>query len=127
MQIQFSETDIPETASPRTDPLKYVVPESEDTDYIVTGKRFLNQIYLSEVKNAGMDPDKQLKVVVGGIYEGEGIEGAGKMNYYRIDMKDDKAEEWPTLTLSAITRMYSTLQRWLTRELPPPMRRWRMM
>lgn len=90
MQIQFSETDIPETASPRTDPLKYVVPESEDTDYIVTGKRFLNQIYLSEVKNAGMDPDKQLKVVVGGIYEGEGIEGAGKMNYYRIDMKDDK-------------------------------------
>lgn len=90
MQIQFSETDIPETASPRTDPLKYVVPESEDTDYIVTGKRFLNQIYLSEVKNAGTDPDKQLKVVVGGIYEGEGIEGAGKMNYYRIDMKDDK-------------------------------------
>ena len=89
MQIQFSETDIPETASPRTDPLKYVVPESEDTDYIVTGKRFLNQIYLSEVKNAGMDPDKQLKVVVGGIYEGEGIEGAGKMNYYRIDMKAD--------------------------------------
>lgn len=90
MQIQFSETDIPETASPRTAPLKYVVPESEDTDYIVTGKRFLNQIYLSEVKNAGTDPDKQLKVVVGGIYEGEGIEGAGKMNYYRIDMKDDK-------------------------------------
>ncbi len=90
MQIQFAETDIPETASPRTDPLKYVVPESEDTDYIVTGKRFLNQIYLSEVKNTGMDSDKQLKVVVGGIYGGEGIEGAGKMNYYRIDMKDDK-------------------------------------
>lgn len=90
IHIQFDKTDIPSDANLRTAPLKYVIPENANTDYIVTDKKFLNQIYLSEVKNIGAENDQQLKVVVGGIYEGEGIEGAGKMNYYRIDMKDDK-------------------------------------
>lgn len=58
--------------------------------YDVTGNEITNRIFIPESDNKNpAGGKKQLKVVVGGTWNGDGIEGAGKKNYWRIDMTDD--------------------------------------
>lgn len=58
--------------------------------YEVTGNSIFNSIYLLESNNKNPGGEKkQLKVVVGGVWEGENVEGSGGLNYWRIDMSDE--------------------------------------
>ena len=59
----------------------------------ITNNAIHNQIYLSESNNKNPGTDRQpLVVVVGGIYNGDGLveNNGSNLTYYRIDMKDDK-------------------------------------
>ena len=81
---QYSEPEIPTNAAAFT----ISAPQS----YNVTNNVTMNQIFLSEVKNR--DNESPMKIVVGGIYSGDGVvvPGEGNLSYYRIDCEDDYDE-----------------------------------
>lgn len=76
--IQYTAPDVPHGASQFTIDKPQV--------YDVTGNVTMEQIYLSEVANKGND--NPMKVVVGGVYSGEGLVQGNDLSYYRIDMED---------------------------------------
>lgn len=76
--IQYTDPDVPDGASQFTIDKPQV--------YDVTGNITMEQIYLSEVANKGND--NPMKVVVGGVYSGEGLVQGNDLSYYRIDMED---------------------------------------
>lgn len=76
--VQYTAPDVPDGASQFTIDKPQV--------YDVTGNVTMEQIYLSEVANKGND--HPMKVVVGGVYSGEGLVQGNDLSYYRIDMED---------------------------------------
>lgn len=83
---QFTEPEIPSTASQLATAVKYEVPDGETN--------FLNKIYLPEMDNTELEEGKkELKVVVGGVYTGPGLVAEKAISYYRIDMEDDKNQD----------------------------------
>ena len=82
MSKQYMLPDVPETSVQTT--LKNSVM------YDVSDNGIANRIFVPESDNkTPASSKKQLKIVVGGTWSGEGIEGAGKKNYWRIDMCDE--------------------------------------
>lgn len=58
--------------------------------YDVVDNSIVDRIFIPENDNKNpAGGKKQLKVVVGGTWSGEGIEGVGQKNYWRIDMTDE--------------------------------------
>lgn len=76
--IQYTAPDVPDGAS------QFAIDKPQVYD--VTGNITMEQIYLSEVANKGND--HPMKVVVGGVYSGEGLVQGNDLSYYRIDMED---------------------------------------
>lgn len=85
VDIQYTEPDVPSSSTQSATAVKYELTEGQT--------KFLEQIYLSESKNIGASADKQLKVVVGGVYNGPGLVAEDAISYYRIDMEDDKNQD----------------------------------
>lgn len=79
---QYTLPDVPET-SVQTGTANSVM-------YDVADNSIVNKIFVPENNNKQPASGKsQLKIVVGGTWSGEGIEGASKKNYWRIDMTDE--------------------------------------
>lgn len=79
---QYTVPDVPEISVQTT--------LANSVMYDVTGNEITNRIFLPESDNKTTASGKQqLKIVVGGIWSGEGMEGTGKKNYWRIDMCDE--------------------------------------
>lgn len=76
--VQYTAPDVPDGAS------QFAIDKPQVYD--VTGNVTMEQIYLSEVTNKGND--RPMKVVVGGVYSGEGLVQGNDLSYYRIDMED---------------------------------------
>lgn len=83
---QYTQPDIPAGSAQRD--VKFPVVYN---DKDIEKNACLDKIYVSEVKNVLplKEGKKQLKVVVGGIYNGEGLVDKDGISYYRIDMEDD--------------------------------------
>ncbi len=101
LNVQYTYPDVP-TTSQRTkqEPLIYRL-----DDYNVTWNAFLNQIYVTETDNK--EGSQPLVMVVGGYYKGGEYDGEGlvdrnstddpyTLNYYRIDMVDNGADNNPS-------------------------------
>lgn len=80
---QYTQPDVPTTSvQTGTDNAK---------KFDVTDNAIFNKIYLLESNNkTPQNSKKELKVVVGGYYTGEGLVESGKLSYYRIDMSDER-------------------------------------
>lgn len=80
---QYTQPDVPTTSvQTGTDNAK---------KFDVTDNAIFNKIYLPESNNkTPQNSKKELKVVVGGIYTGEGLVESGELSYYRIDMSDER-------------------------------------
>ena len=82
MSKQYMLPDVPETSVQTT--------RKNSVMYDVSDNGIANRIFVPESDNkTPASSKKQLKIVVGGTWSGEGIEGAGKKNYWRIDMCDE--------------------------------------
>ena len=89
VNVQYTQPDVPATNKQRdkTKPLKYEA-ESEGA---------LNQIYVPESNNkAPGSGKKEMKIVVGGIYNGEGLveNNETAISYYRIDLEDNQSSPY---------------------------------
>lgn len=79
---QYTLPDVPETSVQTT--------LANSVMYDVSDNAIANRIFVPESDNKNpANGKKQLKIVVGGTWSGEGIEGAGQKNYWRIDMYDE--------------------------------------
>mgnify|MGYP000203981837 CR=1 FL=1 len=86
---QYTEPEVPATSGQRaiSERLKYTIADG-------AAQECLNRIYVSEANNKTPGEGKSaLKIVVGGVFTGEGLVEEDGMSYYRIDMEDDKTGE----------------------------------
>ena len=86
---QYTEPEVPATSGQRaiSERLKYTIADG-------AAQECLNRIYVSEANNKTPGEGKSaLKIVVGGVFTGEGLVEEDGMSYYRIDMEDDETGE----------------------------------
>lgn len=82
----FTNTSIPAGSVQQgvSNPLSFTWEEEISTN------AFENQVYVPESNNQNPGTNKKpICLVVGGIYDGEGLVQPGEVSYYRIDFKDD--------------------------------------